>query len=221
MANIVATEDEKSDALSSLNKLYKSCLSPILKDYAKSANNWGISSHEARVFDTILKECKDVLIYDVEYVIQIFKTILEPNEEKDKDNYRADMKLKFFMMLSRSLIMDTESKGGIYDEYAYCLIKELICPSLKWSAGRRAEAVRTAAASSLFSIMESGNVKGDEIKKFADETELFQRMNSLLEDDSGKIRSFIVQTYEQIFKIKAMHFTHVLKICTRKLLHNN
>ena len=72
-------------------------------------------------------------------------------------------------------------------------------PSLTWHAGRKASAVRTAAASCLWSFFESYDCS-TALESTNTLSRLLTLMNGLLEDDAEQTRLFICKTYVKIFQ---------------------
>ena len=87
------------------------------------------------------------------------------------------------------------------------LFSELIVPSLKWHAGRKACAVRTAATSCLWSFFEneqSGEVPFLDLDILVNShtyPSLLTSMNGLVEDESEQTRLFICKTYRRLFNM--------------------
>ncbi|CAB4061848.1 DNAAF5 [Lepeophtheirus salmonis] len=126
--------------------------------------------------------------------------------------------------LREKLLSSTSSEhdsNGSIKSYSLRLVNEIICPALKWSSGRKAEAVRIASAATLLSVFETKAFTPQDIESLFS-TDLFLRMNSLLEDNSVKTRLFIVKSYTKVFEMgknvfQAHQIMTILSFLTQRL----
>ena len=80
----------------------------------------------------------------------------------------------------------------------------LILPSLRWHAGRKASAVRTAAASCLWSFFENKSTDSLDYEALLNSDtypQLLTSMNGLVEDEAVQTRIFVCKTYTRLFKV--------------------
>jgi hypothetical protein len=68
-------------------------------------------------------------------------------------------------------------------------ISDLLIPHLKWLPGKKAQAVRTAASSCLWSLLSSKCIARDQLLQIS--PALVPAMNGLVEDGADHVRSFI------------------------------
>lgn len=78
---------------------------------------------------------------------------------------------------------------------------EIVLPHLKWHSGKKAQAVRTAAATALWSVLQSKTIRPVQLLDAA--AELVPVMNGLVEDGADKIRAFVCKAFRCFFEILA------------------
>lgn len=175
--------------------------------------NWTISSYRVSVFTKLLQRSGSVNGFYPDLIISIFQQVLE-----DAD---AELKLKMFISLSKQLqnVDGTlNSQNDFTNNLALKIVDQLILPSLKWQAGRKSEAVRIAAVSSLYCVFSSASLDPKWI--WQDPTsmasKLIPSMNRLSEDDSVKIRLFICQSFRFLFEQSRtmIPMEYLVKICS-------
>ena len=132
--------------MNSLEMLYQENTPNIFKTFIDSSPTWTTVSYEKFVFEAVLHECGVVAGYFPGLVVTIFKNIL--SNENDPES-----RLKSFILLSKMLLntSSTLDSQGLFTPYLLSVVTDIIAPALKWKAGRTASAIRTAAASSLWS----------------------------------------------------------------------
>ena len=80
----------------------------------------------------------------------------------------------------------------------------MILPSLRWHAGRKASAVRTAAASCLRSFFENKSTDSLDYEALLNSDtypQLLTSMNGLVEEEAVQTRIFVCKTYTRLFKV--------------------
>ena len=187
------------------HQLFQNEVQGLLTLMSRDCGNWGSSSRQVELFSNLLQESGSAIGLYPDLVIEIFDTVLAPVETNEKITSRVEpeLQLKMFLVLSRQLYkydetLNSDNKFGVY---VLKVVTDLILPALIWHSGRKASAVRTAAASSLWSIFESKCLP----LKFLIETnnqvypKLLSTMNGLLDDDSEKTRIITCQIYEKLF----------------------
>ena len=199
---------EKQDI--STEQLYKKELGPLLKSMKLECEEWTNNSFRVSIFTKLLIRSGSVLGHYPDLVMSIFHQVLNKNVE-------AELKLKLFLTLSR-LLLDLKNTLDSKNEFkclALKIITDLIVPAIKWQAGRKAEAVRVAATSSLYSVFQSGSVNPKDLWNTPLSSKLIPSMNRLLEDDSMKVRLFTVQTYQFVLEQSKVliPMDDLIKIC--------
>ena len=99
-----------------------------------------------------------------------------------------------FLTLSKQMcdLKNTLNSQSEFKQLALNIVNDLILPAVKWQAGRKNEAVRIAAVSSLWSVLSSASLVPKDIWQTPLASKLIPAMNRLLEDDSIKVRLSIV-----------------------------
>lgn len=204
------------DTLASTNEmstgdLFKHEMGTQLKSMRSECSNWGASSYRIQVFSTLLSHGGSVVGYYPDLIVNIFSGVLTAKE------IEPELQLKMYMVLSRQLYdtQNTLDSQKQFQQFALRVVRDLVMPALTWHAGRKAEAVRIAATSSLWSVFESKCLTTEDIVDKLAAT-LIPSMNRLLEDDSVKIRLFICRAYQRIFEQcgRALPPDYLVKICS-------
>ena len=191
----IAMKDLAEKQSISKDQLYKKELGPLLKTMKLECEDWTNNSLRVSIFTKLLMRSGTVLGNYPDLVMSIFHEVLSKEVE-------PELKLKLFLSLSRLLLdlpntLDSKSE---FKNLALKIITDLILPAIKWQAGRKAEAVRIAATSSLYSVFQSGSVNAKDLWSTPLCSKLIPSMNRLLEDDAMKVRLFTVQTFKFIFE---------------------
>lgn len=94
----------------------------------------------------------------LEEIVAIFKSCLKP--EKD-----PEVRLKSFALLSQLMMnaADTLNSQQRFEEFAVVIVKDVVLPNCIWQAGRTAAAVRTAAVSCLWALLQSSVLTSDKV----------------------------------------------------------
>uniref|UniRef100_A0A0K2U0C1 HEAT repeatcontaining protein 2like [Aplysia californica] n=2 Tax=Lepeophtheirus salmonis TaxID=72036 RepID=A0A0K2U0C1_LEPSM len=190
----------------------------LLNSYCLECGEWNETSFECLIFGNLLQESGSAIGSHIDLIFKIFQIVLDPQRE-----HMYKLRLQFFIYLSKQLSSTSsehDSNGSI-KSYSLRLVNEIICPALKWSSGRKAEAVRIASAATLLSVFETKAFTPQDIESLVS-TDLFLRMNSLLEDNSVKTRLFIVKSYTKVFEMgknvfQAHQIMTILSFLTQRL----
>ena len=178
------------------SELFKQELGPALKSMKMECEDWTSTTLRVNVFATLLARSGHVLGYYPDLVISIFTEVLT------KEPIEPELKLKLFLSLAK-LLKDLKNNLDSQDNFkdlAFRITSDLILPSLKWQAGKKAEAVRISAVSALWGIFASKSLEPQKLwqsPNFANK--LVASMNRCVEDDAVKIRLFICQSFKFLF----------------------
>ena len=144
--------------IESLEMLYKNNIQNIFQTFLGSSPTWSSVSYEKHMFEAILHECGVVAGHFPDMVVTIFRNIL--SNENDPES-----RLQSFILLSKMLLntSSTLDSQGTFSPYLLSVVKDIITPALKWKAGRTASAIRTAAASSLWSSLVAASTLSDDL----------------------------------------------------------
>ena len=168
--------------------LFKKELGPALKSMKLECEDWTANSFRVNVFAKILNRSGTASGFYPDLIISIFHDVLNKEVE-------PELQLKMFLTLSKLLydVKNTLDSQNEFKQFVLKLVLELIFPALKWKSGRKCEAVRIAATSSLWSVFNSGSLEPKDLWNTNLATKLIPSMNRLLEDDAVRIRVFVCQ----------------------------
>ncbi|XP_076283993.1 dynein axonemal assembly factor 5-like [Lasioglossum baleicum] len=168
---------------------------------------WSIYNAESQIFCACLSHVKTVLNFNM----SIMLPILEQTMANDAD---PELRLKHFILLSEYF-----NQGCLHEimdlKFSYQFLENCIFPGLIWSAGRAAEAIRTAAVCCLCAFLEK--YKADSFietnQRFSEEDipsvldKIIPTLVSLADDNSKKSR---------LYSLRAIY----LIVCIRKRFCN-
>ncbi|PVD38342.1 hypothetical protein C0Q70_00954 [Pomacea canaliculata] len=154
---------------------------PLLQSFGDSYIAWTNHSPERHIFNTLLIEAGPVVGELLEEIVAIFKSCLKP--EKD-----PEVRLKSFALLSQLMMnaADTLNSQQRFEEFAVVIVKDVVLPNCVWQAGRTAAAVRTAAVSCLWALLQSSVLTSDKLEPVAEE--LITQMITTMDDDNKSTR---------------------------------
>ena len=187
----------------SLNELFDNHVKLTLISIQHEPEAWIMDSYDFLIFQACLKHAKLTTHKHLDLIHPIFERTVHVDGDKK-------VRLKQYILLSDYLqqwekpLKETTGKGFI--DFANVILEKMIIPGLTWTAGRSAEAIRTASVCCLCAMLskilnncENKDVKGQEnlpisIKHFG---WLFEKVRpillSLFEDDSYKTRLYSLQ----------------------------
>ncbi|XP_012266719.2 dynein axonemal assembly factor 5 [Athalia rosae] len=145
------------EELTDIEELYKCHLESMLKLINGSPESWTIYSAEFLILQACLIHTGPVASQHLDLILPILKL----TTAKDAD---PELRLKQFLLLSNYLMRRqvTLKMAENLSEFISSLLEEIIVPNLVWSAGRVAEAIRTAAVCCLCAALdESPNYSED------------------------------------------------------------
>ncbi|XP_015431043.1 PREDICTED: dynein assembly factor 5, axonemal [Dufourea novaeangliae] len=120
-----------------------------IKEFAlllSDCNSWSVHSPESQIFCACLIYVKTILNLHADIILPILKQTMANNAD-------PELKLKHFILLSE--YFNQESIHEIIDpKFSNQFLEDFILPGLIWTAGRTAEAVRTAAVACLCAFLE-------------------------------------------------------------------
>lgn len=183
----------------SRQELLKRELGPALTAMKMESQDWTAASFRVPVFAKMLSRSGTVTGYYPDLIISIFHQVLDKDSQEPVE---AELKLKMFLTLSKLLcdVKNTLDSQNEFKSLAMKIVVKLILPNIKWQAGRKAEAVRIAAVSSLWSLLASACLDPHALWENSElVTKLIPSMNRLLEDDAVQIRLFTCQCFQHVF----------------------
>lgn len=182
----------QSTGVGSKDEFYKLQIGAMLKAFKSSSPLWSIDSCDVPIFEALLCESGPSVGFFTDQIISIFKNILA----WDRD---ARMRLKFYIILSKMLLNLQQSldSQGEFSQHMTSIMSDLLYPALSWHAGQTASAIRTAAASSLYSLFQA--LPPSSPATLVSARMVIGRVTALLEDESDKTRIFMIKTLGVIF----------------------
>lgn len=207
----------QAEGLENLKELYVKHIEPVLKSVQGNPEEWSMNSSELHIFHACITYAKVASYNHLHLIHPIFeKTTKEDSDKK--------IQLKQFMMLSDYFINWDEpvekDSTTVFIDFANTILEKVIIPGLDWTAGRSAEAIRTASVCCLCAILNKlvENCEDDDVKtrkKFAISIEnfgwLFEQVRptlvKLLDDDAHKTRLYCLQAICLIMNIgQELHY---------------
>ena len=142
-------QERLSRDVESLSELYRAALPSLLTQYVQTSNTWSQVSPQLQIFRRIITQCGAVTGHFPRTVITILTSLCSGQD--------PNTKLQSFIMLSRLLLnlQQTLDSQGSFSPCLVGVVREIVSPALKWTAGRTASAIRTAASSSLWSSLQA------------------------------------------------------------------
>ncbi|KAM4820819.1 dynein axonemal assembly factor 5 [Thomomys bottae] len=161
--------------------LYRKHMGALLEQLTALQGDWTIHSTELLQFIVLLTQSGSVIGENLQYVIPTLRTCLQPTTD-------PHMRLKLFSVLSTVLLRpdDTVNSQGQFHGHLETVLKDILVPNLQWQAGRTAAAIRTAAVSCLWALVNSSVLSATQVQE-AQEA-LMAHVLSTLEEDSTVTR---------------------------------
>lgn len=138
------------NSLSNVEDLFCGHIKFLLTSIRDDCASWTVHNAESQIFCACLRRAGIAAARDMDLVLPILKKTMG----KDAD---PELKLQHFILLSEFFAEHRNSQRHIdyLHEYVSTIIEDLIVPGLIWTAGRAAEAIRTAAVCCLCAILQS------------------------------------------------------------------
>ncbi|XP_029037546.2 dynein axonemal assembly factor 5 [Osmia bicornis bicornis] len=169
--------------------------------------SWTVHTPESQIFCGCLTYIGQILIVNIDIMLPILK-------ETMTNDANPELRLKHFILLSE--YFSQGSLNEIMDIKCFNqFLEDCIFPGLIWSAGRAAEAIRTAALSCLCTILDKYEKEliTEKIKHLDEENicsildKIMPALISLADDNSKKSRLYSLQTMHLIMCIrKRFHY---------------
>ncbi|XP_031556171.1 dynein assembly factor 5, axonemal-like [Actinia tenebrosa] len=168
--------------LQSIQQLYEKHSEELLTKLKASHMSWTSHSPERQLFDVLLTNAGpvtgQVLLADA---MPIFASCFDINRD-------PEMRLKTFSLMSRLVMDASKSEVSIdaFKEYSLAIVKDMIIPNCVWQTGRTASAVRAAAVSCLWAVLQAGLLTDQQAKDIM--KELLTQLNTCLDDHNQTTR---------------------------------
>ncbi|XP_064172156.1 dynein axonemal assembly factor 5-like isoform X2 [Anguilla rostrata] len=131
----------------------------------------------------------EVLVMQSGPVVGEFLPLLMPLlQDSVQPSRDPEMRLQLFTLLSKLLLNapNTLDSQGKFSDHLEAFLKELLLPNLEWHAGRTAAAIRTAALTCLFALLQGGAIAPPQL--LGVQAELTPRVLAGLDEDSQTSR---------------------------------
>jgi len=195
-STLVALADSQSMDTVELYRTHTPLLLTLLKS---THNDWTKHSHHRQLFDTLLLRAGPVLGTECETVMEIFYC----NFDVDKD---PEVRLSFFALLSKLLSSaDATLNSGANFAHAEKIITSIVIPNCIWLNGRVPAAIRTAATTCLWALLQSGLVKDADLKGSI--AAMLPPLVSCLDDEYEETRGVVCKVLEQLLTVYSDGFT--------------
>ncbi|EDO43349.1 predicted protein [Nematostella vectensis] len=160
-----------------IDGLYAAHSEQLLGQLKESHKSWLSNSAERQLFDVLLTQAGHVtgemLLGDA---LVVFKSCLDINRD-------PELRLRMFSLLSRLVMSSTDSH---FAPYSVTMVTDMIIPNCVWQPGRTAGAVRAAAISCLWAILQKGLLRPDQAQAII--KDLLTQLNTCLEDHNETTR---------------------------------
>ena len=210
--------------LPGLPDLFKRQMAPVLKEYRAGCGEWGPASPEPVVLAALLSEAAWAAGFHAELIVSLFRRAL-------KEESPPELKIKLLLTLAQQMAevegtVNSQRQFGQYSKIVItgettlrtsskfltskCSRTDLLLPHLKWHPGKKAQAVRTAAVSCLWSLLSSSRSGGQEEEEGTTASgssaaisaeqllevsqALLPSMNGLVEDGAEQVRILICRS---------------------------
>ncbi|XP_015588991.1 dynein assembly factor 5, axonemal [Cephus cinctus] len=215
--------------LCSLDKLYVYRIRSILVAIQNGCDSWTIHTANYQIFRSCLIRAGSAIAQHMSLVIPILSETM--NNDAD-----PELRLKQFISLTDYLLHRNETLSSTENltEFTNLILERTIVPGLIWSAGRTAEAIRTAAVCCLCALLDSTDFNSNIIKEennfiskesnidlFSTKEHfslLFEKiipiLVSLVDDNAKKTRLYSLQAICLV-----MHIGHNLLCVTEEHIH--
>ncbi|XP_062515941.1 dynein axonemal assembly factor 5-like [Corticium candelabrum] len=184
----------KQLGMNGLNDMFVSHSKQLLAELKTGHHCWVMNSPERRLFDLLVINAGSAVCSLLDDVMEIFTSTLEV--ERD-----AEMRLSFFSLLSQLLINfgKTEETNLIFQPHALAIIRSMILPNCVWSGGRTAAAIRTAAMSCLWALLQNKWANGSLLEEI--KLEMMTQVTSCLDDSNQSTRLVSCKVLRLIFML--------------------
>lgn len=169
-------------SLASASKLYENHIQDFLKKLKENHTSWTHHSPECRLFDVLLTDSGPTIGLHLQDVMEIFTECLD-SQKKD-----PELRLKMFSLLSRLFMSASESVDlqQAFNPFSVQAVQKLIIPNCVWQAGRTAAAVRSAAISCLWALLQSNLLSLQDAGQIM--KDLLTQLTSCLDDHNQTTR---------------------------------
>ncbi|XP_050597968.1 dynein axonemal assembly factor 5 isoform X1 [Bombus affinis] len=132
------------NSLDNVGELYHKYIGQLFSTFS-DYKSWSIHDPESQIFCACLTYAKQTFAYNMNIILPVLKQTLT-------DDADPELRLKHFILLSE--YFNQGPSNEIMDiKFSSQFLEDCILPGLIWTAGRTAEAIRTAAVTCLCSFL--------------------------------------------------------------------
>lgn len=176
------------NSLKNIEELFCNYVRPLIMSIHDDCASWTVYNAESQIFCACLSRAGVAMSHNMDLVLLVFKKTMS----KDAD---PELKLRHFILLAEYFLNNSNLYRHIEDprKFISTIIKKLIVPGLIWTAGKAAEAIRTAAVYCLCAVLQNKIIN-------LDETNVINEAKSSANEGNEKFRiSFTTEQFSFIF----------------------
>jgi dynein assembly factor 5 len=175
-------------------ELFDAHLKQLLTEIKTDHHCWVMSSPERCLFDLIVTSGSSTICSLLDDIVEILTNTLQV--EKD-----PEMRLNFFSLLSRLILnfKKSEASDELLRPHALTIITKMILPNCVWFGGRTAAAIRTAAMSCFWALLQGEWADGELLE--AVQKDVITQIISCLDDYNQSTRLISCKVLRLIFTL--------------------
>lgn len=152
------------NSLKDIEDLFCEHVRPLITSIHDDCASWTVYSAQSQIFCACLSRAGIAMSHNMDLALPVFEKTMSKNAD-------PELKLRHFILLSEYFLNNQNLHRHIEDPHRFVstIIKELIVSGLIWTAGRAAEAIRTAAVCCLCAILQNKVINPDEIDEINEE----------------------------------------------------
>jgi len=176
------------NSLKDTEDLFCNHVKPLITSIHDDCASWSVYSAESQIFCACLSRVGIAVACNMDLMLLILKKTMS----KDAD---PELKVRYFILLSEYFSNNQNLYQYIEDlhKFVSTILEELIIPALIWTAGRAAEAIRTAAVCCLCAILQNKIINPDE------KNEINEADSSANRENEESRTSITVEQFPSIF----------------------
>lgn len=138
------------NSLKDVEDLFRDHLESLITSIRDDCVSWSVYSAESQIFGACWSRAGVAIARNIDLVLPV----LEGTMTEDAD---PELKLRHFILLSEYFSNNRDLQRHVDEPYKFVstVIEKLVAPGLIWTAGRAAEAIRTAAVCCLCTILQN------------------------------------------------------------------
>ncbi|KAJ8251506.1 hypothetical protein GJAV_G00222090 [Gymnothorax javanicus] len=162
-------------------ELYRRHMPQLIGWLSQTQRSWTNYSIQRLQLEVLLVQSGPVVGEFLPLLVPLLQACVQPSRD-------PEMRLQLLTLLSK-LLLDaphTLNSQGKFCEHLEAFLTELLLPNLEWQAGRTAAAIRTAALTCLYALLQGGAVTAEQLLTL--QGQLTPRVLAALDEDSQTSR---------------------------------